>query len=99
MDEDIDIVFFDHDPFNLEFERDGRKGLEVHVHLPLQFVMMIDRQQHRTESGLIFLLIGDSQGFQRLIDPEESFVLCGVSDGLRRTPNHHHSQHQEPHDR
>jgi hypothetical protein len=82
MDEDIDILFFDHDPFNRELEGDGGKGFEVHIDLPSQFVQLINRQQHRMEPGSILSLIGAPQGFQRLIDTEESLVLCRVSDGL-----------------
>lgn len=98
MDEDVDIVFFDRDPFDLELEGDGGKGFEVHVGLPSKFVQLILRQQHGTERGPILSLIGAPQGFQRLIDTEESLVLCWVSDGLRRTPNDHHGEHDEPQD-
>jgi hypothetical protein len=44
------------------------------------------------EPGPILSLIGAPQGFQRLIDTEESLMLCRVSDGLRRTPNYHHGE-------
>jgi hypothetical protein len=98
MDEDVDIVFFDDDPFKLELEGDSGKGFEVQFDLPLQVIQLIQRQQHGTERGPIPSLIGAPQGFQRLIDTEESLVLCWVSDGLRRTPNDHHSEHDEPHD-
>ena len=92
IDEDVYIVFFDHDPFNLELEGDGGKDFEVHVDLPFQFVQLINRQQHRMEPGPILLLIGAPQEFQRLIDTEESLMLCWVSDGFRRTPNYHHGE-------
>jgi len=98
MDEDVDIVFFDHDPFNLELEGDGGKGFEIHVDLPLQFVQLTLRQQHGMELGPILSFIGAPQGFQRLVDPEESLMLCRISDGLRRTPSYHHGEHHEPHD-
>lgn len=58
MDEDVDIVFFDRDPFDLELEEDGGKGFEVHVGLPSKFVQLIQRQQHGTERGPILSLIG-----------------------------------------
>jgi hypothetical protein len=89
MDEDVDIVFFDHDPFNFKLEGNGGECFEIHVDLPSQFVQLIQRQQHRMEAGPILSLIGASQRFQRLIDTDESLVLRWVSDGFRRTPNHH----------
>jgi hypothetical protein len=89
MDEDIDIVFFDHNSFDLELEGDGGEGFEVHVDLPLQFVQLILRQQHGMEPGPILSLIGTPQGRQRLVDTEESLVFCRVSDGLRRAPNNY----------
>ena len=93
MDEDVDIVFFDHNPFDLELEVNGGKGLEIHVDLPLQFVQLTLRQQHGMEPGPILSFIGAPQGFQRVVYPEESLVLCRVSDGLRWTPNRHHGEH------
>ncbi len=96
MDEDIDVVFFDHDPFDLELEGDGGKSFEVQFGLLFQFVQLIQRQQYGMEPGPILSLIGAPQGFQRLIDTEESLVLCRVSDGLRRTPNDHYGKHDEP---
>lgn len=98
IDEDVDIVFFDHDPFNLELERDGGKGFEIHVDLPLQFVQLLLRQQHGMERGPILSLISAPQGFQRLVDTEESLVLCWVSNGLRRTSSYHYGKRYEPHD-
>ena len=98
MDEDVDIVLFDRDPFDLELEGDGGKGFEVRVDLPPQFVQLIQRQQQGVEPGPILSLIGTPQGFHRLIDTEESLMLCGVSDSLRRTPNDRHGKHNKPHD-
>lgn len=98
MDEDVDIVFFNHDPFNLELKRDGGKGFEIHIDLPFQFVQLVQRQQHGVEPGPILSLIRAPQGFQCLIDTKESLVLGRVSDGLRRTPTYHHGEHDEPHD-
>ena len=98
MDKDVDIVFFDHDPLNLELEGDGGKCFEVHVDLPSQVFQLIHGQQHGMELGPILSLISTPQGLQRLIDTEESLVLCGVSDGLRRTPGDQRRQHQETHD-
>lgn len=98
MDEDIDVVFFDHDPFSLELDGDRGKRFEVQFSLPFQFVQLIQRQQHGMEPGPILSLIGAPQGFQRLIDTEESLVLCRVSDGLRRTAHDHDGEHDEPQD-
>jgi hypothetical protein len=98
MDEDVDIFFFDHDPLNLELERDGGKRFEVHVDLPSQFVQLIHWQQHGMEPGPILSFIGTPQGFQRLIDTEQSLMLGRVSNGLRRAPNDRHGEHDEPHD-
>ncbi len=97
MDEDVDIVFFKRDPFDLELEGDGGKGCEVHFNLPFQFVQLIHRQQQGMELGPILSLIGTPQGFHRLIDTEESLMLCWVSDGLRRAPNDRDSKHDQPH--
>jgi len=60
MDEDVDIVFFDHDPFDLELEGNGGKGFEVQIDLPSQFVQLILRQQHGLEPGPILSFIGAS---------------------------------------
>ena len=98
MEEDVDIVLFKHDPFDLELEGDGGKGSEVHFNLPFQFVQLIHRQQQGMELGPILSLIGTPQGFHRLIDTEESLMLCWVSDGLRRAPNDRYSKHNQPHD-
>jgi hypothetical protein len=62
----------------------------------LQFVQLVQRQQHGMKPGSILSLIGAPQGFQRLIDTEESLVLRRVSDGLRRTSNYHYGEHDEP---
>ena len=98
MDEDVDVVLFNRDPFDLELEGDGGKGFEIYVSLLSQFVQLSQRQQHGLESGPILSLIGAPQRFHRLIDTEESLMLCWVSDGLRRTPNDYHSKHDKPHD-
>lgn len=98
MDEDVDIVFFDYDPFNLELEGDGGKDFEVRVDLPFQFVQLVQRQQHGMKPGPILSLIRAPQRFQCLIDAKESLVLGRIADGLRRTPTYHQGEHDEPHD-
>jgi hypothetical protein len=82
MDKDINIVLFDHDPFDFNLKGYGKEGFEVHLDLPPQFIQLFQRQQHRMKPGSILSLISAPQGFQRLIDTEESLVLRRVSDGL-----------------
>jgi hypothetical protein len=96
MDENVEIVLFDRDPFNLELEGDGGKGGEVHVDLLSQFVQLIHRQQQGMEPGLILSLISTPQGFHRLIETEEPLVLSRVPDGFGRTSPDGHSQQQKP---
>ncbi len=98
MDEDIDVVFVDHDPLARKLKGDDGKGFEVHIDLPLQLVQLLQRQQQRLKPGSILSLIRIPQGLDGLVDTEESLVLDRVPDGLRRTSDHQHGERDEPHE-
>lgn len=83
VDVHIDVVAVDHDPFDLELKRDGLKGVEVGVRLPLQSFEVIERQHHRLKTRTVLLLVRLTQRFHGLVDTAEPFVVFGILDRLR----------------
>ncbi len=61
MDVHIDIVAFDHNPLDFEFEGDSMKDVEIGLSLTLKVFKLIQRKHHRLKTGAVFLLVGVPQ--------------------------------------
>ena len=92
MDEHIDIVAFNQNALDRKLQLNLAKGVEVAVDIPLYLIQTPGRQQQRLQRTAVLLYVGLTEGFHRLVDPENSVVVVFVLKGFPCTTYNHTEQ-------